>query len=366
MWRALLVLAAMVLISGCSASAVSQPEAQAHRGSPARIPTSLAPWLGLNYNSSSSGGQLRQFSRLGIVYDRDGGLETTAGQLASRSSPLGRSLTRSYRAGMVPDVLVDPARGSPGCEGNPNSEKLCLPVTSTDIGAYVRGFMATMRSVVSAHPGRPVLFEPTNEPWNWGFPPGTTSGRRAAAEYATVLADILRATRRAGISLRRIYVPATGVTLNDGTSWISDLYAARPCLKPGPHSCGPVEGWNVHPYGLPGRKTEGIDSVPPLRLQMLSGGDNVIVSEIGFCATDVNRRANCAEGGQADIVTSSPPAGWLDETLREAAQMHQAGWLKALIVWNRGAGGWGMQTSAGALTAQGTVLRAFALSRARH
>jgi hypothetical protein len=327
--------------------------------------TPPAAWLGINYNSSSAGAQLQAFSDLGIVYDRDGGLETTAGQLASTGSTFGRALTRSYGAGMVPDVLVDPDRGVTGCEQNPNSEKLCLPSTSADVDDYVTGFIATMRSVLKAHPGRRVLFEPMDEPWNWGSPPGTRSGRRPAAEYATVLADILQQTARAGMSLRRIYVPTDG-TLDDGTSWISDLYAARPCLKPGAHSCGPIEGWNVHPYGRPGVTSEGIDSVPGLRAQMLSGMDNVIVSEIGFCADNVDQGAECDEN-QSDVDSSSAQtADWLTRTLHEAARMHRAGWLKALIVWDRAQGGWGMQTADGRLTAQGSALEAFARSRAGH
>jgi hypothetical protein len=40
--------------------------------------------------------------------------------------------------------------------------------------------------------------------------------------------------------------------------------------------------------------------------------------------------------------------------------MHEAGWLKALIIWNRSGGGWSMQNLDGTLTAQGQALVAFA------
>ena len=204
-----------------------------------------------------------------------------------------------------------------------------------------------------------------DEPWNWGSPAGTTSGRAAASEYAAVLADILRRSRRAGLDLGRYYVPTTG-RLDDGSSWIADLYAAQPCLAPGPHSCGPIRGWNVHPYGLPDLTTQGIGEVPILRKQMRSGGGNVIISEIGFCSIEVQGGAECNENVPQIDATNTQAADLLRETLLEALPMHRAGWLKALIIWDRAQGGWAMQTPADHLTAEGSVLTRFASSSVGH
>jgi hypothetical protein len=330
-------------------------------------PTPPAAWLGLDYNSSAHTARLRDFAARGIVYDREDGVEVNAGKTPANDPRFAGDLSTSYAAQMVPDIEVDLASGPRGCQGNPNPSKLCLPTDETSIGNYVRGFIQTVTSVRQAHPGKTVLFEPMNEPWTWASPPGTYSGTPAATQYAAILAQLLPAAKASGIPLSDIYVPATGA-LDDGTSWISDLYKAQPCLKPGPSTCGPIAGWNLHPYGRPDSSTEGIQSVPRVRAGMLSGLDNLVVSEIGFCANDVSGGKNC--NVDKDIVgTSAQTAAWLTATLKEAAPMHQAGWLKALLVWERtGAGatgsGWAMQYPDGRLTAQGRALDLFADSPA--
>jgi len=208
---------------------------------------------------------------------------------------------------------------------------------------------------------RRVLLEPMNEPWDWASPSGTPAGKLAAAEYAAILAQLLPAARSAGIALNQIYVPGDG-KLDDGTQWADDLYAAQPCLKPGSGTCGPIEGWNLHPYGRPGRTDQGIGSVPGIRSRMLSGENNIIVSEIGFCAEDVAKGSGCAENTPSVVGTSAQTARWLAETLRAALAMHRQGWLKALIVWDRVGDAWGMQAPDGRLTAQGEVLTRFAVA----
>jgi hypothetical protein len=329
-----------------------------------QVPRPPAAWLGLNYNSVSQTGGVKDFAARGIVYDREGKLEVRAGATVLGSSSFRSGLATTYAAGMVPIVQVDPATGPTGCQTNPTPTKVCLPTSQTDVASYVHGFVMTAKSVLLSHRGHLVLLEPTNEPWNWAFPPGSEPGGLAAREYAVLLSRLLPAVRSAGIPLSDVYVPAAG-RLGDGTSWIPDLYQARPCLKPGPASCGPIAGWNVHAYGLPYSSTEGIDSVPWSRREMLSGQDNIVVSEIGFCAVDVNDGDRC-DLNRPDVVGSSKQAAaWLRETLNEAARMHDAGWLRALLVWERsGASGWAMQHASGSLTAQGRVLDLFAGSSA--
>lgn len=259
---------------------------------------------------------------------------------------------------MIPDVEVDPARAPTGCSGDPNGSTLCVPV-GPYVGVYVDGFIATARSIISAYPGERIVFEPMNEPWDWASPPGTASGQSAAGQYAAVLARLLRSAIGARISLADIYVPASGA-LQDGSSWIPDLYAAQPCLAPGRGTCGPIGGWNVHAYGLPGSSTEGIGSVPGLRAQMRSGEDNIIVSEIGFCAVNVNGGRGCNENLSDIVSTGAQTALWLRETLDQALAMRRAGWLKGLLLWDRAGDGWSMEDDAGQLTPQGRVLLAFA------
>jgi hypothetical protein len=301
-------------------------------------PAPPAAWLGLNYNSRASPGELSDFADRGIVYDREGNIEVQAGETPANTPRFGVGLSTAYAARMVPDIEVDPASGPSGCEGNSDPVKLCLPTDETDIESLIRGFIQTASSVLEDYPGKRVLFEPLDEPWDWASPPGTQSGRLAAAEYAAMLSD--------------------------GSSWIPDLYKAQPCLKPGPTSCGPIAGWYLHPYGRPDSSSEGIESVPGVRKRMLSGQDNLIVSEIGFCATDVDGGSGCDENVPDIDGTSAQTAAWLSETLKEAAPMHQAGWLKALLVWERAGSGWAMQNPDGSLTAQGRALDLFADSAA--
>jgi hypothetical protein len=327
--------------------------------SPPAPPPTTSEWLGLNYNSSTGIGSLEQFVAHGIVYDRDGPLQVPAGETAAPSSRLGQGLRVSIAAGMMPDIVIDPTQSSTGCDGDPNVSTLCIPTSAADIAAFVSSFVKTAVSVRATFPHRAIVFEPMNEPWDWGAPPGTAPGQRAAAEYAAVLARLLPAVEQAGIPLDEILVQAT-TNLADKTEWIPDLYAAQPCLAPGTTTCGPIEGWSLHPYGLPGHTQQGISSVPVSRAQMRSGTDNIYVTEIGFCSTvayggrDCNQNATDLDGDGEQI------SGWLSETLQQALAMHDAGWLRALILWDRGGDAWGMENPDGSLTAAGQVLIAFA------
>ena len=352
---ALLVAIGLVVVLVSSRGPSPAPPAATPPLPRAPAPSPPAAWLGLDYNSGSTAGSLTDFARRGIVYDREGALEVRAGTTPQNSPKLASGLLASEAARMVPDIVVNSVAGPPGCTTNPSPRKICLPTGEAQVSSYVQGFVRTATSVLARDPHRRILFEPTNEPWQWASPPGTRSGKRAATEYALTLAQLLPAARAAKVPLSAIYVPAIG-KLSDGSSWIPDLYAAQPCLKPGPGSCGPIAGWNVHPYGLPHSLSEGIDSVPPLRAQMRTGQDNLVIGEIGFCAIDVNNGKAC-QLNRADIDgTSTQTAAWLRETLNQAAGMHQAGWLKALLIWERSGTGWAMQNADGTLTAQGRVL----------
>jgi hypothetical protein len=326
------------------------------------VPPRPGPWLGLNYNSSAGVGKLDDFAKLGVVYDRGGGLEVSAGETPGNAPRFADAIRTSLDAGMVPDIEIGPTTTPSGCTGNPDGSQRCLPRAPAEIDTYVAGFVQTAGAVLHAFPRRQMLFEPMNEPWNWAAPAGTAPGKTAAAQFAAILARLLAAARAAGIPLDQIYVPATG-SLDDGTSWVPDLYDAQPCLKPGPSSCGPISGWNAHPYGLPRLATEGIGSLPHLRATMLSGQDNIIVSEVGFCSLDVAGGQECDQNLPDVVGTSVRTATWLAATLDQARVLHRAGWLRALIVWDRTGSGWAMQNPDGSLTAQGSTLARFAGSQ---
>jgi hypothetical protein len=328
-------------------------------------PRPPAAWLGLNYNGDSRVGGLKDFVSRGIVYDREGRIEVNTGTTPENSRDFRAGLDTDYAVGMVPVLEIDPGTGPPGCTSAPDPSKTCLPTTRAQIDELVRSYVLTAGSVIRDYPGQRVLFEAFDEPWNWAYPPGTQAGARAASQYAAFLARLLPAARVAGIPLSDIYVAAIG-KLPDGSEWLPDLYRAQPCLEPGPATCGPIEGWYLHPYGLPDDRQVGIASVPQLRTGMLSGENNLVISEIGFCALDVADGKRC-DINRSDIDgTSRQTARWLTETLRQAAAMHAAGWLQALLVWERAGTGWAMQNPDGSLTAQGRALDLFADSEMGH
>jgi hypothetical protein len=95
---------------------------------------------------------------------------------------------------------------------------------------------------------------------------------------------------------------------------------------------------------------------------MTSGQNNIVVSEVGYCADDVNGGADCDGWPQEP---SAQAARSLTEMLDNALPYHEAGWLRALLVYARSDGGWAMQLADGALTAQGKALQEFALSQPR-
>jgi len=214
---------------------------------------------------------------------------------------------------------------------------------SSTLKQYVQGFVKTASAILAAYPGRRILFEPINEPWF------ATTPRFMGARYADIIAKLLPAARAAGIPLNSIYVAATG------RHWISQMYTARPSLQ------REIQGWYFHPYGPASgsseENSEGIQSLPAVQAEMTSGQNNIIISEVGFCALDVNRGEHC---GGPYFANASAAAEQLTEALDNAVPYHEAGWLRALLVYSRNDGGWAMQLPHGRLTASGEALEAFA------
>jgi hypothetical protein len=301
-------------------------------------PAPESPWLGLNGNNTTYLGPAREFVAHDIVFDRSGPIEWTAGEgLASR----GQALASDLSEGMIPVVTIE-YRGYDG-RYTPDPAFPTDAAGSASLQEYVTGFIATATAIRAAHPGARILFEAINEPW------GYTTPHFAGAQYATVIAKLLPAARRAGLPLESIYIGASG------HHWVEQMYRARPALR---HE---VVGWYLHPYGPPTGSLEedggGIQSVPRVQAEMTSGQNNIIVSELGFCALDVNAGQGC---GHERVAHSIEAAALLTQTLESAAEYHTAGWLRALLIYSRNDGGWAMQLPHGILTAEGEALESFA------
>jgi hypothetical protein len=285
-------------------------------------------WLGLNDNSASYLGPVGQFVTDSIAYDRE---EYVAGRLPSRRDSLHRAIAHH----MIPDVVIEYAGYTGAGFGSIDPS---FP-TGEAIARYASGFVRTASAIRRAYPGRRVLFEPINEPY----------GHATAAQYAAVIARLLPAARSAGIPLNAIYVAAFG------KGWVPAMYAAAPALRT------LVEGWYFHPYGPPSgavsRYTAGIQSLPRVQAEMTSGQSNIIVSEIGWCAGNVNHGAAC---GQPRTSSARQAARLLLESLDNALPMRRAGWLKALLVYSRSDGGWAMELPNAVLTESGRALVRFA------
>jgi hypothetical protein len=342
-------------------------------------------WLGLNGNSASNTfdgepqGPVDEFARDGIVYDRS--FELTAGDLPSETETDSKGSTLfedklrlDHEYGMIP---VSPIEYS-GYRGNlspdpgfPQETRTGAEETEgkTTIAQYVAGFVKSASAIITLvsrdYPGMPILLEPMNEPW------GYTTPVFNGAEYARVIAKLLPAARAAGIPLSDIYVSAFGADaqLNEHgeaeyftPGWVAAMYAAEPSLR------SAIQGWYFHPYGPPSG-TElydswGIQSVAEVRKQMSSGENNIIVSEVGYCASEEG--GDCNNSGQSEVHTRQEAAERLTTMLDNALPYYEAGWLKALIVYGRGDGGWAMVEEASKrIDSQGAALEAFALAHGK-
>ncbi len=316
-------------------------------------PVPHGPWLGLDGNSSGAWtGAIGDFTFHHIVYDRGGdpGIEWYAGdplEEDGRPTTSGTALATSVAAGMIPDINIEYQRYTGDGQSDPN-----FPSSQAQVSAYVDGFVSSARAIHERYPT--AIFEPMNEPWFY------TAPQYNGAEYADVIARLLPAARAAGIPINQIYVAAYGADRNANGElaggWVPAMYGAQPQLQT------EIEGWYFHPYGPPQgsglEKSAGIQSVPEVQRLMTSGQNNIIVSEVGYCAPDVSPGAHCS--GLASVETSAEAAEWLTEMLDNALPYRQAGWLRALIVYARSDGGWAMETAGGRLTRQGEAFDEFA------
>jgi hypothetical protein len=319
-------------------------------------------WLGLDGNSSEIGAEhIGEFTTHNVVYDRGGGgegIEFTAGEILEEGGHLtvrGTAIARSIEAGMTPDIVIEFA----GYEGNFEEDPADFPTEANHkLIPYIEGFIKTAKAVREKYPGKQVDFEPINEP------AGYTTPQHNGAEYANVIAKLLPEARAAGIPLNSIFVSAQGKNCSNpenkfectNNGWVPAMYTADPALRE------EIAGWYLHPYGLPSEIKEndngGIQAVPMVQEKMTSGQNNIIVSEVGFCALDVYIGVSCFGG--PEVATSTLAAQDLTETLDHAKSYHEAGWLRALIVYDRKGNGWSMQNPSWTLTKQGEALDAFA------
>jgi hypothetical protein len=297
-------------------------------------PAPSATWLGLNGNGYTSLGPVSTFQKLGVAYDRSGPLDFPAGRLPEA----GDRLEADIADGMIPVITIE----YKGYKGKFRSDRR-FPSTPGRLKKYVAGFVKTASAILGTYPGKTILFEAMNEPW------GYTTPQSNGAAYGNVIAALLPAAVEAHIPLSSIYVAAFG------RHWVQEMYTSQPKLQ------SEIQGWYFHPYGPPSGSAEessrGIQSLPSVQAEMTSGQNNIIVSEVGYCAGDVNQGKGCG-----NPETSTQAAANLTQMLDNARLYHQAGWLRALLVYSRNDGGWAMQLSGGAFTKEGEALKAFAKS----
>lgn len=294
---------------------------------PAKAAPHSEPWLGLNGNSATPLGGLDRFVERGVVYDRSGEVELSAGETLAQD---GAGIERSIEAGMIPVIPIEFA-GYSGCTFG----RHCLPDDPKAIAEYARGFVATAEEIVRRYPVAPVKFEAINEPWGYGTP----------REYAAFLALLLPLVARSHVPLEAVYAGATG------EGWVRSLYNAQPQLRT------QVRGWYLHPYAKERKPGQGMPEVPHIRAEMASGQNNLIVSEIGFCAVSLSSRCLSSPAPAYDPADAAKA---LEGELGAALSDHRAGWLGAVLVYSRTDGGWAMQTPKGRLTDSGLMLESFA------
>jgi IPT/TIG domain len=330
-------------------------------------PPPASSWLGLNGNSGGvEPERLREFEADGVVYDRSAWLDWVAGELpvqGGRTTEGGRALATSTGAGMIPDVAIEYRAYNGSYQSDPDFPRERTEAEEAEgsetIKGYVEGFVESAKAIHEKYPS--AIFEPMNEPW------GYTTPEFNAAEYANVIARLLPQARAAGVPLSSIYVGATGKGCTEAPGhagvecrsdgWVPEMYAAQPVLQT------EIQGWYLHPYGPPNSVGEddgaGILSVPLVQEAMTSGQNNIIVSEVGYCAKGVNEGRDC---NGLPRERNRLAALHLSEMLANALPYHEAGWLRALLVYSRSDGGWAMQLADGELTPEGKALKKFSLS----
>ncbi len=378
MRRLLVAFCCLAIIGAVVAARIDSSSHVAGLSAPLLVAPPKPGWLGLNGNSSNYLGTVDTFSKVGVVFDRN--LELQAGQLPGEGPPgsPGRELVErlavDQRLGMSPVAVIEyQGYGRPGFEFHEDPEfpsRRAAAETAQGPGSidgYVQGFirsaLAVRRLAAARYPGTEVRFEVMNEPW------GYTTPQFDGGRYGEVLAALLPAATAAGIPSKDIYVAATGEGCSAGRcragGWVADMYRAEPALRT------QIAGWYLHPYGpaegVTVDENGGIQAVPLIRAGMASGRDNLIVSELGFCARDVNNPSGLPEGVSchgAPAVAATQAAASLRSSLEQASAYHREGWLRALIVYSRNDGGWAMQLPGGALTPSGQALLDFASSSA--
>jgi len=364
--RLLIALVCLAIAGAILADSLSRSGRQVPAGPVVAALPARPGWLGLNANTSGYLGPLDTFSRAGVVFDRN--LDLQAGSLPGAGDS--RRLAEDHALGMSPVAVIEyRGYGRPGSEfqADPEFPRERSAAEAAQgratIAAYVAGFLRTAGAISqlagARDPGTEVRFEVMNEPW------GNTTPQYDAAQYAAVVAALLPAATAAGIPAQDIYVAATGeACVSSGcraNAWVEEMYRAQPALRQ------EVQGWYLHPYGpasgLSAYANGGIDAVALIRAGISAGRGNLIVSEVGFCAREVNNPAGAQAGVDchgSPAISGAQAAASLETVLERARAYHRQGWLRALIVYSRNDGGWAMQLPGGALTPSGRALLRFA------
>lgn len=199
---------------------------------------------------------------------------------------------------------------------------------------YAEKAVAIIKKVIEQHPAVRT-FEILNEPYLKG-----PHHKSNAADYANILLatyeklaaeGIVEVTLLASAAGTYEKVDASGVgtgefsDVHSGGGWVHDLLATKPQLKAG--GTFPITGWTSHPYGKPTEIGNEFNSGFLVSIALResvkrnggSGYNNWWITEVG-----VN-----IEG-----ISEAEQSTRLQEDLEQAQLMGEAGWLKALVVYD--------------------------------
>ena len=249
-------------------------------------PPPVGPWLGLNGNSDGAWtGAIGDFTIHHIVYDRGGdpGLDWQAGELLARRWHAHR---RRERAGQVGRGRHDPRHRDRVRRLQRRSD---TPIRTSrrvagQISSYVAGFIASASAIHERYPT--AIFEPMNEPWFF------TTPKYNGAEYANVIARLLPAARAAGIPLAADLRRRPTAADRTRERWNGRRLDARDVPRPATAAERKSKAGTSIPTDRRAaantKHSLGIQSVAEVQKLMSSGQNNIIVSEVGYCARDVD------------------------------------------------------------------------------
>ena len=320
---------ALCALTGCGGALWPHSHMRRLDQRPGARAASAIPWLGSTTTASPTPAAWTLRSR-GIVYHREGDIEVNTGVTTQNGLSSVRRWGPTMPQEMIPVIEIDPAIGPPDVPTPPMRTRSAYDDGRAD-RCSGQGSVITAASVLHAFPGRAVLFELFDEPWNWGSPPGTIPSARAASEYAAVIAQILprpRVGRAVAGHLRR-----RDRIAQRRHRWVGECTA--PAVPPaGPGRAGPSAAVASTPTVFRAGSARGSArsrrSVP-----RCARGRTTSSSPRSASVPPTSTRGALRQENRTDIDgTSARAAAWLTRDPAAGGRDAPAGWLKALLVWS--------------------------------